>query len=205
VKPTMNLGGSDGWCAQGIVVPESFECVCALAAARHTDAPQVERRLVGERTALINHLHAILLERGIVASPSKRKLEQLLVNLMDQQGGAGSGPGMTMLVTDACAQGAALRRKIAACVVEFARWTKGMRRPPPATIRGRRDKSFDQGEAGPSSVAAIWRHGWPCFLVSVRHRRQIISKRGNKYHKLLIYGARAALPSIAQLDTPLGR
>jgi hypothetical protein len=30
VKPTMNLGGSDGWCAQGIVVPESFECVCAL-------------------------------------------------------------------------------------------------------------------------------------------------------------------------------
>jgi hypothetical protein len=112
---------------------------------------------------------------------------------------------VTILVTDACAQGAALSRKIAAYVVEFASWTKGMRRPPPATIRGRRDKSFDQGEAGPSSVAAIWRHGWACFLVSVRHRRQIISKRGNKYHKLLIYGARAALPSIAQLDTPLGR
>ena len=77
------------------------QCGCGseeLAAARHTDAPQVERRLVGERTALINHLHAILLERGIVASPSKRKLEQLLVNLMDQQGGAGSGPGMTIVV-----------------------------------------------------------------------------------------------------------
>jgi hypothetical protein len=99
---------------------------------------------------------------------------------------------VTILVTDACAQGAALSRKIAAYVVEFASWTKGMRRPPPATIRGRRDKSFDQGEAGPSSVAAIWRHGWPCFLVSVRHRRQIISKRGNKYHKLLIYGASGA-------------
>jgi ABC-type uncharacterized transport system fused permease/ATPase subunit len=27
----MNLGGSDGGRAQGIVVPESFECVCALA------------------------------------------------------------------------------------------------------------------------------------------------------------------------------
>jgi transposase len=57
--------------------------------------------LVGGRTALINHLRAILLERGIVASPSKRKLDQLLVNLMDQQGGAGSAPRMTMLVTDA--------------------------------------------------------------------------------------------------------
>ena len=79
-----------------------------------------------------------------------------------------------------------------------------MRRPPPATIRGRPSKSFDQGEAGPSSVAAIWRHRWAFFLVSVRHRRQIIGKRGNKYHKLLIYGARAALPSIAQRDTLLG-
>jgi len=29
-KPTKNLGGSDGGRAQGIVVRESFECVCAL-------------------------------------------------------------------------------------------------------------------------------------------------------------------------------
>jgi len=34
VKPTMNLGGSDGGRAQGIVVPESFECVCALGPLR---------------------------------------------------------------------------------------------------------------------------------------------------------------------------
>jgi hypothetical protein len=59
--------------------------------------------------------------------------------------------------------------------------------------------------AGPSSVAAIWRHGWACFLVSVRHRRQIIRKRSNKIRKLLIYGARAALPYIAERDMPLGR
>jgi hypothetical protein len=43
---------------------------------------------------------------------------------------------MTMLVTDARPQGAALYRKIAAFVVEFVRWTKGVRRPLPATIRG---------------------------------------------------------------------
>ena len=33
-----------------------------------------------------------------------------------------------------------------------------------------------------------------------------ISKRGNKYlRKMLIHGARAALPHLAQKDTPLGR
>ena len=36
-------------------------------------------RLVGERTALINQVRAILLERGIVAPQGKRKLEQFLV------------------------------------------------------------------------------------------------------------------------------
>ena len=51
-------------------------------------------RLVGERTALINQLRAILLERGIVAPQGKRKLEQFLVGLMDEQGGAGLSPRM---------------------------------------------------------------------------------------------------------------
>ena len=36
-------------------------------------------RLVGERTALINQLRAILLERGFVAPQGKRKLEQFLI------------------------------------------------------------------------------------------------------------------------------
>ena len=45
-------------------------------------------RLVGERTALINQLRAILLERGMVVPQGKRKLEQFLAVLMDEQGGA---------------------------------------------------------------------------------------------------------------------
>ena len=49
-------------------------------------------RLVGERTALINQLRAILLERGMVAPQGKRKLEQFLAVLMDEQGGAGIEP-----------------------------------------------------------------------------------------------------------------
>jgi transposase len=39
-----------------------------------------------------------------------------------------------------------------------------------------------------------------------RTRLSGISKRGNKFlRKLLIHGARSALPSIARRDTPLGR
>ena len=58
-------------------------------------------RLVGERTALINQLRAILLERGIVAPQGKRKLEQFLAVLMDEQRGAGLSPRMIVLVADA--------------------------------------------------------------------------------------------------------
>jgi transposase len=50
-------------------------------------------RLVGERTALINQLRAILLERGMVAPQGKRKLAQFLSILMDEQDGAGLSHG----------------------------------------------------------------------------------------------------------------
>jgi hypothetical protein len=81
-------------------------------------------RLVGERTALINQLRAILLERGFVAPQGKRKLEQFLVDLMDEQGGPGLSPRIIMLITDACTQWAELDRRIAAFDAEFIRWTK---------------------------------------------------------------------------------
>ena len=71
-------------------------------------------RLVGERTALINQLRAILLERGMVAPQGKRKLEQFLAVLMDEQGGAGLSPRMIRLVGDARVQWAELDRRISA-------------------------------------------------------------------------------------------
>jgi transposase len=46
-------------------------------------------RLVGERTALINQLRAILLERGIVVPQGKRKLEQSVDTLMAERAGWG--------------------------------------------------------------------------------------------------------------------
>ena len=81
-------------------------------------------RLVGERTALMNQLRAILLERGIVAPQGKRKLSRFLGVLMDEQGGAGLSPRMIVLVADARAQWAELDRRIAAFDAEFVRWAK---------------------------------------------------------------------------------
>ena len=81
-------------------------------------------RLVGERTALINQLRAMLMERGIVAPHGKRKLGHFLVELMDEQGGPGLSLRMIMLVSDARAQWAELDRRITAFDVGFVRWTK---------------------------------------------------------------------------------
>ena len=78
-------------------------------------------RLVGERTALINQLRAILLERGHIAPQGKRKLQQFLAVLMDEQGGAGLSPRMILLVTDARMQWAELDRRIEAFDAEFVR------------------------------------------------------------------------------------
>src|SRR6202012_5182560 len=39
-------------------------------------------RLVGERTALINQLRAVLLERGMIAPQGRRKLERYLVEML---------------------------------------------------------------------------------------------------------------------------
>ena len=51
---------------------------------------------------------AILLERRFVASQGRRKLQQFLAALMNQQGGAGLSPRVVVLVADARAQWAEL-------------------------------------------------------------------------------------------------
>jgi transposase len=81
-------------------------------------------RLVGERTALINQLRAILLERGIVVPQGKRKLEQYLVMLMEEEEGRGLSARMRMLIADMRAQWLDLDRRIAAFEAEFTSFAK---------------------------------------------------------------------------------
>jgi transposase len=173
-------------------------------------------RLVGERTALINQLRAILLERGLVAPQGKWKLEQFLNVLMDEQGGASLSPRMILLVEDARAQWAELDRRIAAFDAEFVRWAKENEEARRlTTIPGigaivasalvaavGRAESFNHGRDLAAWLGLVPRQ----FTTGGKPKLLGISKRGNKYlRKQLIHGARAALPHIAERDTPLGR
>jgi transposase len=173
-------------------------------------------RLVGERTALINQLRAVLLERGIVVPQGKRKFEQYLVAMMDEHDGEGLSARMRMLVTDTRAQWRELDRRIAAFDAEFARWAKeneDARRL--ATIPGvgvtistaliaaiGKAETFEHARDLAAWLGLVPRQA----TTGGKPRLMGISKRGNKYLRtLLIHGARAALPHLAEKGTTLGR
>jgi len=44
---------------------------------------RVRERLIGERTALMNQLRAVLMERGITIAQGRRKLEQHLPAMLE--------------------------------------------------------------------------------------------------------------------------
>jgi transposase len=173
-------------------------------------------RLVGERTALINQLRALLLERGIVVPQGKHKLGQYLVALMDEQNGEGLSQRMRILVADSRAQWVELDRRIAVFDAEFVRWTKeneDARRL--TTIPGvgvliasaliaaiGNAETFEHGRDLAAWLGLVPRQS----TTGGRPKLLGISKRGNTYlRKMLIHGARAALPHIAERDTALGR
>jgi transposase len=80
-------------------------------------------RRFNQRTALINQLRAILLERGNVGPQRKRKLEQYLLALLDEQDGKGLTPRMRTSIADLRAQWLEVDRRIAGFDEEFARFT----------------------------------------------------------------------------------
>jgi transposase len=144
----------------------------------------------------------------LVAPQGKRKLEQFLSVLMDEQGGAGLSPRMVLLIEDARAQWVELDRRIAAFDAEFVRWVKGnedARRL--TTIPGfgaivasafGRAESFDHGRDLAAWLGLVPRQ----FTTGGKPKLLGISKRGNKYlRKQLIHGARAPRCPISRSAT----
>ena len=81
-----------------------------LKAAGQLDMQTLHRardRLIGARTALINQLRAILLERGITMPQGRRKLQRQLTLLLDEEDGLPISARMMALVEDAGAMGRA--------------------------------------------------------------------------------------------------
>jgi transposase len=176
---------------------------------------RVRDRLVGERTALINQLRALLLERGFVIPQGRRKLEQHLAAILDEGEDVPLSPRVRALVEDLRAEWRELDRRIGAFDDEFAaraRTDEAARRL--ATIPGigvlnatalvaaiGAGEAFRRGRDLAAWLGLVPRQastgGKPKLLG--------ISKRGNKYlRKLLIHGARSALPSLSRSATPLG-
>ncbi len=177
---------------------------------------RARERLVSERTALINHLRALLLERGIVAPQGRRKLEEQLSTFADEDGIEALSPRIRVLIEDLRAEWRALDDRIAGFDGEFVRMARddeAVRRltkiPGIGTINATalaaavgNAQAFRRGRD-----MAAWLGLTPRQMTTGGKPRLLgISKRGNRYlRKNLIHGARAVLPYLVERETPLGR
>jgi transposase len=155
-----------------------------------------------------------LMERGITIPQGRRKLEQHLAVLVDGEA-LQLSPRVRSLVEDMRAEWRALDRRIEALDDEFAAQAKtddGARRL--ASIPGIGVLNATALAAAVGNAAsfargrdlAAWLGLVPRQMTTGGKPRLMgISKRGNKYlRKLLVHGARSALPSLLASRTPLG-
>ena len=187
----------------------------ALKSEEQLDMQTMHRarnRLVGERTALINQLRAVLLERGITVAQGRRKLERHLAGLNGPQG---LSQRMRVLIEDMRLQWIELDRRIAELDKELAEWVRNeeaarrlMTIPGIGVLNATAlIAAIGQGESfARGRDLAAWLGLVPRQVTTGGKPRLVgISKRGNKYlRKLLIHGARAALPTLLESATPLG-
>jgi transposase len=174
---------------------------------------RARERLVQSRTALINQLRAVLLERGITIAKGRavvtRRLEELLAN------GLAVSVRARHLLEELMEECADLTRRIKAYDDEFLAVTRTdpqARRLATIPGIGSINASALVAAVGDASAFAKGRDlaAW-LGLTPRQHstggktKMLGISKRGNKYlRKQLIHGARAALPHLAEKPTKLG-
>lgn len=176
---------------------------------------RVRSRLVAERTSLINQLRAILLERGVTFPAGRRKLELGVDDLLAEDDGLLSSR-VRQLVGELCVEWKELDAKITALngeFVELARHDAAARRLTSIPGVGALNATALIAAVGNASSFAKARDlgAWlglvpRQYSTGGKARLLGISKRGNTYLRtLLIHGARAALPSLSNSDTPMGR
>jgi transposase len=174
---------------------------------------RVRDRLVGQRTALTNQIRSILLERGIVVAQGRRKLAEALKHVAAED--CGLSGRVRLLLTDLCEQWRDLDRRIDALdeeFVEMARNDPAARRLSTVPGIGALNATAMVAAVGNASTfgrgryLAAWLGLVPRQATTGGKPKLLgITKRGSKYlRKLLIQGARAALPGLAKSATPLG-
>lgn len=190
-----------------------------LKSAAQLDAQSLHRareRLVAERTALINQMRALLLERGVVLPKRRHQLELWADELRAEAEIAGLSPRIRSLLADMRAEWRELDQRIEGFDREFledTRTDETARRLSTVPGIGPLNATALVAAVGDASAfgrgrdMAAWLGLVPRQATTGGKPRLLgISKRGNRYlRKNLIHGARAVLPRLAQVDTPLGR
>lgn len=175
---------------------------------------RVRDRLVGERTSLTNQIRSLLLERGHVVAQGYARLRFLLGKLLDTDAVALS-PRMVFLLGDMRTRWEELDRRIASFDAEFAAMAR-------ADVRARRLTDIpgigalnatalvaavgDAATFAKGRDLAAWLGLVPRQATTGGRPKLLgITKRGSRYlRKMLIQGARSAMPSLAKSDTAIG-
>ena len=171
-------------------------------------------RLVSERTALINNLRSLLLERGITVAQGRKKLEAELTVFADEEH-PDLSPRIRGLIEDMRAQWRSLDARIAVFDKEFTTMAREdvaaqrlMSIPGIGAINATAFvAAVGNAEAfGRGRDLAAWL-GLTPRQASTGGRQKLlgISKRGNRYlRSTLIHGARAVLHRLIHEPSQLG-
>lgn len=171
-------------------------------------------RLVNERTALANQIRAILLERGITLPQGRQKLENSLAHVIESSGDLLSERIRTLL-QEMTLELHTLTRRITTFDEEFETFTRDNEACKRLTtipgIGALNATAFvaaiDNAQTfGRGRDLAAWLGLVPRqFTTGGKPKLLGISKRGNSYlRRMLIHGARAAMPHLARLETATG-
>jgi transposase len=176
---------------------------------------RARERLVAERTALINQMRALLLERGIVLLQRRRAVVAWVDAPRDENAPDCLSPRIRRLVNDMRAEWAELDRRIAVFDEEFAasaRQDEAARRLAAVPGIGPINATALVAAVGDASAfgrardLAAWLGLVPKQATTGGKPKLLgITKRGSRYlRKNLIHGARAVLPRLAATETRLG-
>jgi transposase len=134
---------------------------------------RARERLIAERTALINHLRAVLLERGIIVAQGRRKLEKELPGIL-ADAASGMSPRIRQLISDLREEWHTLDIRITTSMPSLSLWLGPMKRPGgwqayPVSARSTRRRWWQRwAMVVPSRAAGTWRPGWDWCHVKQR-------------------------------------
>jgi transposase len=174
---------------------------------------RVRDRLVAERTSLTNQIRSLLLERGHIVAQGHARLRLLLAELLESEGAL--SPRMAFLLGDMRARWEELDHRIAAFDTEFAAMARTDDRArrltgiPGIGVLNATALVAAVGNAatfGKGRDLAAWLGLVPRQATTGGRPKLLgITKRGSRYlRKMLIQGARSAMPSLAKSDTAVG-